>query len=534
MKTAFVPYSETRRFSTLILDYLSENKNLKDFYTATPSLENFQRQAQEKKKEFSAESRTILYNTLKEDYKDCPQTDSVKKNIEALQQPNTLTITTGHQLSLMTGPLFFIYKILSAIKLCQQLNQKEDGNHYVPVYWMATEDHDFEEISHFFFGDKKILWNRDYGGPVGRMNLKGMEAVLTVFEKHLGHSKNATWLKALITNSYRNSNTLAAATRKLVNGLFGAYGLVILDGDHPALKKQFIPAIRTELLEQRCEIKVNEQIKKLQKKYNPAFKPQVTPRPINLFYLGHDKRLRIVNRDNGYALDGSEVYFSKAEFLEVLQQSPEYFSPNVLLRPLYQETILPNIGYIGGGGELAYWFQLKAFFKDQNTRFPILLLRNSALLMSRKLAKKQEKLGISNTDLFLKRNTLINKKIRQISNIDLDLSFLKTQLQTQFDHLGTLIHHTDRSFKGAVEAQKVKQFKGIDHLEKRLLKAQKRKLQDHVVRLHAFHMEIFPDDGLQERHDNIVPFLLDTGPQLLSDLISGFDPLSKYFTIGVY
>lgn len=183
---------------------------------------------------------------------------------------------------------------------------------------------------------------------------------------------------------------------------------------------------------------------------------------------------------------------------------------------------------------MAYWFQLKSFFDGQNTRFPILLLRNSALLISEKLARKQQKLGVSNAELFLKRHTLIDKKVQQLSMIDLDLGFLKSQLQTQFDYLDGLVHQTDPSFKGAVQAQKAKQFKGIDHLEKRLLKAQKRKLQEVVNRLNAFHMALFPGDALQERHDNIAPFLIDAGPQLLSDLLACFDPLSKDFTLGIY
>jgi uncharacterized protein YllA (UPF0747 family) len=201
------------------------------------------------------------------------------------------------------------------------------------------------------------------------------------------------------------------------------------------------------------------------------------------------------------------------------------------MRPLYQEVILPNLCYIGGGGELAYWFQLKPYFNQVNVPFPILLLRNSVLIQSESQYKKLQNLNISNDAIFLKRDAFINKKVREISNIDIDFSEQKIALKQQFEALYKLAEQTDRSFLGAVKAQEVKQLKGLDALEKRLLKAQKRKLSGQVFRMTEIKNELFPNGSLQERNANFSEFYLEYGDQLIPELIKNLEPLKGEFLI---
>ncbi|HMB64790.1 MAG TPA: bacillithiol biosynthesis BshC, partial [Eudoraea sp.] len=207
---------------------------------------------------------------------------------------------------------------------------------------------------------------------------------------------------------------------------------------------------------------------------------------------------------------------------------------NVIARPLYQEVILPNLCYIGGGGELAYWLELKSSFDAMKVPFPILLLRNSAMVITEKQHKKLEKLNIKTADLFLKQSSLINKKIREISNIDIDFSPQKEYLRQQFEALYDLAEKTDKSFLGAVKAQEARQKKGLEHLEKRLLKAQKRKLKDQVVRLTAIQNELFPNQSLQERHLNFSELYLEIGPQLIPVLLDALIPLQAEFLVLRY
>lgn len=210
---------------------------------------------------------------------------------------------------------------------------------------------------------------------------------------------------------------------------------------------------------------------------------------------------------------------------------PECFSPNVIMRPLFQEVILPNLCYIGGGGEMAYWFQLKENFEAQDVIFPILLLRNSVLIRSEKQHKKQQKLNVSDTELFLNREPFINKRVRQISNIDIDFSEQIQHLENQFKDLYDLANKTDKSFLGAVSAQEKKQIKGLKHLEKRLLKAQKKKLVDEVQRATDLQAQLFPNNSLQERTTNFSELYLEFGDRLIPELIQSLKPLQLEFTI---
>ena len=534
MQKKFISFEETKRFSKIITSYLDQAEQLKPFYGLYPSLENFKKQMLLKKDSYPVAHRKILVKTLKAQYTSITHSKAVAKNLTLLEKENSFTITTGHQLSLMTGPLYFLYKIVSTINLCKRLKETYPKSDFILIYWMASEDHDFEEISTFRFHNKSIRWPGKAAGAVGEMSLEDLQPALDLFKQNLGESANAKQLKKWIDESYLKSNNLSEATLRLVNILFGEYGLIVIEPQHSALKSIFKPILKEELQVNPSFKAINSQVEDIKKGYNTLYTPQVNPREINLFYLTPNGRYRIEKNENTFHLYGTEQSFPEAEFIKLVESHPERFSPNVILRPVYQESILPNLCYIGGGGELAYWFQLNSTFEHFGIPFPILLLRNSALLYSKKLAEKIKKLNLETPDLFLKRNALLNKKIRQISNVDLDLSPLKEQLKKQFDSLHQLVKKTDASFQGAVAAQQAKQLKGINHLEKRLLKAQKRVLKDETERLVLLQEQLFPNDNLQERVLNFSSFYLELGTVFLSDLIEALDPLNPDFVLLEY
>lgn len=525
-----IPFKKTGYFSKLICDYLDVKETLKPFYNRFPSLENFGLQLKEKAENFPVAHRQVLSKALIEQYAAVEMTDLTLENIKALTNESTFTITTGHQLNLFTGPLYFLYKIISTINLCEILKEKYPQNNFVPVYWMASEDHDFDEINYFNFQGKKIQWNRPVGGAVGPMITEGLDEVFEVFSSKLGIGKNAEKLKALFKSAYLEQNTLTEATRFLANNLFGEYGLVILDGDDAALKELLVPHMKRDIFENLPHKVVSESIKSLTEE-SSEYKIQVNPREINYFYLIDGLRERLIEKLGTYTVNNSDIAFSRAELENEINAHPERFSPNVIARPLYQEVILPNLCYIGGGGELAYWLELKNYFESMSVTFPMLLLRNSALVISKKEDEKVKKLNLHKEDLFLKQNQLINKKIRQISNIEIDFSSQKELLEEQFSFLYDLAQQTDESFLGAVKAQEIKQKKGLDHLEKRLLKAQKLKLKDHVVRLTELQNQLFPNNSLQERQLNFSELYLEYGDDLIQDLKASLNPLEKSFLI---
>ena len=527
MKIAQLPFEKTGFFSKIMLDYLAKKESIQPFYHNYPDLVGFKNQLEEKEKSFNLESRNVLSKSLEKQYQGFDLSEATQNNIKLLKQKNTFTVTTGHQLNLFTGPLYFLYKIFSTINLAEEISKKFPTKNIVPVYWMATEDHDFEEINYFNFQEKKVQWNLESGGAVGRLSTEGLSDVFQEFSSHLGSTKNAKELKKLFSEGYLKHKNLADATRFIANELFKDYGLVILDGDDLALKKMLSPIVKDELENETSFHTVSETILALEKNY----KVQVNPRAINLFYLSENSRERILFENGIYKINNTNITFSKEEILREVDENPLAFSPNVIVRPLYQEVVLPNLCYIGGGGEIAYWLELKSYFEKVAVPFPILLLRNSVQIVSEKQQKKLTSLKISHQELFLKQQDLLSKKVLENTDIDLDFNLKIESLQKQFTELKEVAKKTDISFVGAVNAQEKKQIKGLENLQRRLLRAEKRRQKELVDRITDLQRQLLPNQSLEERQRNFSDYYLAYGTPFLVTLKKVLKPLAHQFTI---
>lgn len=518
-----IPLVETGLLSNLITDYLNQKSEIRHLYSNVSTIEGFKNQI-EKRKSFSNNKRETLVRTLQIQNEKFNLSEKTKLNIRHLKSEKTFTVTTGHQLNLFTGPLYVIYKLLTTINLAKELQNKFPENQFVPVYWMATEDHDFEEINHFWSFNQKLQWNKKSDGAVGELNTDGLKSVFQMFKNLIDENTNSKYILNLFEQSYLKHSTLADANRYLVNELFGKYGLVIIDGNNHNLKSQFKKHIVDELLENSCLKEVEKCNNEIAKKY----KVQVSPREINLFYFINGERQRIVHENSSFKILNTSKVFSKEEILNEVNQNPEKFSPNVLMRPLYQEVILPNLSYIGGAGELAYWLQLKSYFENQQVDFPILLHRNTALILSKKQQGKLDQLNVSFKELLNPLPQLINKKIQEITTVLIDFSKQRNYLKAMFSEMEKIAEHTDKSFIGAVRAQHQKQINGLNKLEKRLLKAEKRKHQVYINQLTKLHAELFPNGNLQERVNNISDILIQN-PTFIDYLKEQLNPLDHTF-----
>ena len=533
MEADCIPLDETGYFSKIIVDYLSESIDLKEFYELYPTQENFKRAID--KKVLSESNRAVLADRLIHQYKNdevkLDQAGEVLSNINLLRQNDSYTITTGHQLCLFTGPLYFIYKIVSTVKLCDNLKQANPNFNFIPVYWMATEDHDFAEVNHFNVEDKRFDWQTKQKGAVGRMELSEMEAVLAEFDQWLtDYSTNAEELSKLFSTAYKSHKSLAAATRYLVNELFGMHGVVILDGDDQQLKKLFSPILRKELLDEFSAKEVDIQNKKLAEQY----KIQVNPREMNLFYLTDNIRERIVKENGSYYVNGTSLSFSEEEILLELDKHPERFSPNVILRPVYQEAILPNLAYIGGGGELAYWFQLKTTFQEVNIQMPVLILRNSVAWLSEKQSKVFDELGISNQQLFLEPGVLMKEWVVANSNHNLELTKEKANQLEFFKDLSSLASVVDKSLVDHVRAHSVKHQKQLDKLSEKFIRSERRKAKTAQQRIFYLKDTLFYKNSLQERRLNFSQIYLSHGKGMIDILLNNFETPTSDFLIIRY
>lgn len=526
MKVIRIPNNQSGVLSKIMEDYQSESSDLEPFCSGWQTKKDLLNQVSRKKN--APINREVLVTELHKQYAQVSDIhESVLYNIDQLKNENSFTVVTGHQLSLFTGPLYFLYKIVSVINMTKKLNQEVKENHFVPVFWMATEDHDFEEISSFLFEDKKLTWEREINGAVGKMSTIGLESVFKELETLLPTSNNSQNLLELFKNSYLKNKNLAEATRVLVNNLFGNFGLVIIDGDVHELKKLFIPFITEEIIESKAADYVSEQSEKLAKKYHS----QAYTREINLFYLSHGARNRIERIDDHFQVVDTDIQFSENEILEEINNHPENFSPNVIYRPLYQEVILPNIAYVGGGGELAYWLQLKSNFERLNIPFPILWLRNSAGFLTKSGVHHLRKLTIETADVFKSKDAAIRKLVEGQSPIGLDLTKYKDQLDKVFTELSTLAEKTDSSMKNAVLAEGKRHEKAIDRLERKLLRAEKRSHSEALQHLSAVQDFLKPNGTPQERVMNLSTAYMSFGPQFIEDLLDNLDPFEKSYTL---
>lgn len=530
MDSDCIDYRKLPQFSELIRDYLDQNTTLQWAYNRFPTLSNYGAQIQEKAAHYPHDFRKIVVETLHQQYKNIAYSKATQNNIDALLDRNTFTVTTGHQLNLLTGPLYCIYKIISVINQCKQLQKQYPENRFVPVYWMATEDHDFEEIQSFHFEQTKITWKTEQKGAVGRFVIDAsFDPTREQLLATIPSGERGDYLRNLFLDAYKEGQTLAEATRYLVHELFQEEGIVILDGDALAFKKVLVPYLQKEITESTSFHSVQHTITQLS-----PYPIQVNPREINLFYLTDGSRERIIKKGNSFKINTTGQTFEHQELVDLIAQQPELFSPNVLLRPLYQEVLLPNLGYIGGGGELAYWLELKAMFAAFAVPFPIVQLRNSVLNVSLKQEQKREKLHVNYSDLFLSETELRTLATQRLSTLNFDFSAQKELLKAQFENLKLLASQTDKSFIGAVLAQERKQMKGLDHLQKRMLKAEKRVHQQAIERIINLQLELFPNHVLQERVVNFSSFYMQFGPKGLERLRNSLHPLSSHFSIFIY
>jgi len=530
MDVACISYQDTGFFSQTISDYIDDAPQLRPFYKYRPDLKGFAELLADKK---VVADRAVLSTILTEQYARISDfgftiSDLVNQNILSLKADNTYTVTTGHQLNIFAGPLYFIYKIVTAIKLAKQLKAEFPDKNFVPVYWMASEDHDFAEINYTDIGGKKVHWWYEASGATGRINPDSIRKALNEYKGALGIEQHALELADIVEKAYAGFDKLADATRYLVNALFGQYGLVIVDADDARFKQQFAPIIEQDIIEQNSFKNImatNEELEKL------GVHIQVNPREINFFYLQDKSRERIVFENDSYHVLNTETRFTKEELQQEIAAHPERFSPNVVMRPLYQECILPNIAYIGGGAEVVYWLELRSTFEHYNVDFPILLLRNSGLVIRKESAAKIAKMELSTADIFKPAGTIKNDWVKKHTSHTLNLQEEWHELQAIFEKIKLRSSKIDATLAPSAEAVQARLKNAMDNLEKKLIKAEKRNYHTRLEQIEQIKAELFPKGGLQERTENFGLLYVKWGQNFIDELIRHFEPLDFQFAV---
>lgn len=524
--TSSLPLTETNLLPQLIQDYLSKKESVIDFYNLYPAIENFKKQIQQKS--FSEEKRKVLHEAIKKQYQSLSTSEKLKRNIELLLENNTYTVVTAHQTNIFTGPLYVIYKILHVIKLAELLNEKLSEYQIIPVYWMGSEDHDFEEINHIHIEQQTYTWQDKQGGATGRYQTDSLRNVLLQVKQQLQNEPYAAEVFSVFENAYKQP-TLAQATQFLINELLGKYGIIVVNQDDVVLKNLLKNTIKEELLFNRSYNKAIETSNLLS---DLGYTPQASPRPINLFYLENNIRERIVFQPEKeqYEVLNTSLHFSEEALMHLVEKHPEKFSPNVFLRPLYQETVLPNLAYVGGSGELSYWLQQKNIFASHEETFPLLIHRNAFTLIEPAIQKKLEKLKMNIADFWKSEDEIIKQYIA--AHIDLpDFKNEYLQLKNIYAEIKNKAQSIDPTLKATADAQLQQCLNALENLEKKIIKAAKQKEEQSINQLKTVKNKITPENILQERFDNILLYYCRYGTSINSTLLESIKPLNPQMNV---
>jgi bacillithiol biosynthesis cysteine-adding enzyme BshC len=516
-----VPLRSTHAFSEIFLTYQEEAASLQPFYSRYPRIENFGAQIKDKAASFPATTRTVLVEALTKQYgKISKPAVAVTTNIQALAQANTFTVTTGHQLNIFTGPLYFIYKIITVINACKELKRQYPENHFVPVYWMASEDHDYEEIKYFRLYGKKYTWETQQQGAVGLFNTAEIKAVLQQLPGDV----------SIFQEAYSKNNLLSDAVRHYVNVLFGNEGLVVLDANDANLKRLLQPVMREDIFNEIPFKRVTETNQQLT---DANFTPPINPREINFFYLDKSLRSRIEKKGDAFIVVDTDLTFSRKEIETKIQEEPAAFSPNVILRPLYQEMILPNLAYVGGPAELVYWLELKGVFQHFHVPFPMLMPRNFALVLDIPTARKLERTGMEIQDFFEEKNYLFNHWVSKNSTHNLSLGPELQALEKLMAEIQERCAAIDTTLGPMAKAESTRMQMGLEKIEKKMMRAEKRLHEDRLRQIGDVKDHLFPNGGLQERTDNFLNFY-QQDPDFINRLLKMLDPFDFRFHVLTY
>lgn len=519
-------YQETHLFANLILDYLEASPALEGLHHGLPTLERVQA-AIERRKHFPVD-RDRLASAFTNQYADLHPGGHTIGQIESLRQTTTFTITTAHQCNLFLGPAYTILKALHAIKLADELNRTIPEHHFVPVFYLGSEDADLSELNHTYVQDSRWAWGTTQQGAVGRMKVdESLMHLINEIARSLAHHPYGTeWAEAL-RESYSVGRSMAESCFRLLHRLFAERGLLVLQPDVPGLKSVMRDLFWKELTVSDTHLFVSQTDQRL---IDHGYNAQAHARPINLFYLTDGVRGRIERVGAEWVVDQTPIRWTESQLQAELDAHPDRFSPNVILRGMYQESILPNLIYVGGGGELAYWLQLKTAFDHHHIHYPLLQLRASVQWLDAKSQERLDALQLKPQDLFLPVDRILDDKLDVAARERVDLSGTRQELNDLYARIRQQAVSSDPTLDRHVQSLHTRASRRLEELEAKMRRAERRKLSTQRMQIETLQRVLFPGGGLQERRENIGYYYALYGHSYLDKLYRAIPVWDAAFT----
>ena len=529
----YINFSDIPGHQNLFLDYLYEFENVTEYYKY-----NF-RNREEYKQIFKNIVKSDNYNykriksILTDQYSGFKTSQKTQKNIEMFSKDNTLAIVTGQQLGILDGPLYTFYKIITAIKLSNHLKSRYDEFNFIPVFWLEGDDNDFNEVrSVNIINNENQLAKIGYSDEIEPETAKRsvgyleFDETINSFFKQLEENLRDTEFKEPLLSKlkefYKEGKTFKTSFRELIHYLFDEYGLVILDPQDKKVKDLLKPVFRKEITDFREH---TEKLVYVSAKLEEIYHAQVKVNPVNLFFSTDDGRYSIEPVDDEFKLKRKRKSFTLDELLELVDNEPERFSPNVLLRPICQDFILPTAFYVGGPSEIAYFAQVTPLYEIFNLQVPVIYPRSSVTLMETNIQKTLNKYEISLNDIFLGPEQLKQKVTDSMTEHKVDdiFSQANNDIEYAFDRIKEKLFEIDKTVADASKKYREKIFHNLNELKGKAGQAQKKKYEVTLRQIDKVCTALFPNSNLQEREINFVYFFDKYGNDFLTKIFNDLE-----------
>jgi len=536
-----LPFTQIPSSSKLFLDYLYDDKALNLFYPSQQSSNFFDNILSTASSVIRRTyQRDQVANSLLEQNQEFNCSEKTLQNIELLRDPSTVAIVTGQQAGLFGGPLYTIYKALTAIKLAQELNLK--GQKAIPVFWIASEDHDYEEVSFLHVINREGHLNtikHQANGNLGNSSVGHLSVASEISDNikelftSLPQSEFIEQLEKDLQTAYKEGAGFAKAFGQLITNLFTQYGLVLLDPLGLKLKQIATP-IFEQAINKSTEI-AQALVNRSQELQSKGYHAQVytSSDMVTFFTLENGHRTALRHQEGNFTLKHSDIKRTKEELLLQLKADPSSFSPSVMLRPIVQDYLLPTVAYIGGPAEVAYFAQISAIYPLFPVNFPVILARNSFTIMSNRDSSLLKKWGLEITELFkgldiVKRQVLENNLDQETIKIFDETNLV---LQSQLDKLQNSLVKIDPTLAEALKGGKEKIFYQINNLHTRFINNNAKREETLVKQIERTFYLLYPNKNLQERELSVYHFLARYGYKFIDLLYEHIDPNNKNHAI---
>lgn len=531
-------YQDLKETTDLFRDFIYNFEKVESFYSGNfRKIESFEkcRADLSKRKYFRNEIASILERQNSE----WGASSQTLKNISYLKDDQTGVVFTGQQVGIWGGPLFTVYKAISDLKLAAWLSEKLKTK-VIPLFWLATDDHDFLEVNHIYLLDPQSQvikieykpttdWN---GKPVAKVVL---DESINVFSKtvneNLSETKYKNEISGKLNEFYKEGEHLSTAFARWLVFLLGKYGLVLVNPADEDLKRLAAPIFEKEI-EQNGKLEnifraTNTKLE--QNKYHQQIKKKEGY--LNIF-LDNGQRSTVRKERDVFVVETTQEKYTAEQIRKLLNQKPNLFSPNVVLRPVVQSYLFPTLAYIGGPSEVAYFAQLKELHKALEVNMPVVYPRAAVTLLERKTLEITRKYNLDIKDILTQDiESVINQVMEKTLPPDWEENFIKTQaeIRQKFEKLEQDVIQLEPTLKETFATTKGKIDFELNKLKEKYFQAYKRKNKVVREQLYKVKNHLYPENDLQERKFNMVYYLNKYGLSLIDFLyqniqVDDFEP----------